>query len=127
MCFTHEEIITSGTVAVHSTHADRLWNGSSRNLTIKLLQFVDADGTPDWAGDDDAELGTAMGARRHIRSRTIREMHPDGISYLGVRELWWPTVSEFEVGITRGSDAWSRLQANAGSSFSMLVQSERVI
>lgn len=126
MCFTREEVVTTAPAGSDRTVADQTWDGPARAVVVKLLQFVEPDGDPGWASDDDAELGAALGAYRHVRSRATEEIHPDGAPYLGVRELWWPTEQAFDEAMARGRTAWDALQGNAGASWAMLARAERM-
>lgn len=99
------------------------WSDNNRPLAIKLLQFVSTDGTERWDSDDDADLGQRIGALRQVRNRPIGDSRP----FLGMRELWWPTLTSFEQGVARDSDAWRRITTRPASSFLFLAQSERLI
>lgn len=128
--FVAEEVISSGPHAGQSfrpkteiSDYDLLWSDNHRAVAIKLLQFIEEDGATPWAADNDAELGHRIGAFRHVRSRAAVEPS----AYLGVRELWWPTLTAFEGGINADPAAWAALRDRPKSSFSLLCQAERVI
>lgn len=98
-----QEVLVSGPEG-----ADQGWRELDRPVTTKLLIFIDP-AEPDWAGEGDAELGRALGAFRHVRSRPNPLVHAKGCFCAGVRELWWPTLSAFEVGIAAAPAAWEAL------------------
>jgi hypothetical protein len=55
------------------------------------------------------------------------EVHSDNPPYLGVRQLWWPTVSTFEAGVRNDPDAFNQLVAKVGSAVTLLAQAERFL
>lgn len=110
-----------------ASYADSLWLHLDVPVSIKLLQFIRRDGNADWAGRDDIELGSRIGALRHVRNYPSREIHGDNPSYLGVRQLWWPTVSAFEAGVRKDRDAFNQLVKKARSAVTLLAQAERFL
>jgi EthD domain len=109
-------------------YADVMWSHLDRPFSIKVLQFVHRDGNPDWARDDDAELGNRIGAFRHVRDHVSTAAHPDGATWLGARELWWPTLTAFHAGVTADRAAFDELIARGGDgALSLLVQAERYL
>ncbi|WP_019819592.1 EthD domain-containing protein [Saccharomonospora saliphila] len=108
-------------------HADALWLHLDRPVTAKLMQFVRRGGDAGWAGSDDAELGRRIGALRHARNRPHPEVHGDDPPFLGVRQLWWPTITAFEDGARGDPEAFRRLLARAGDSVTLLVHAERYL
>jgi hypothetical protein len=103
------------------------WRHDNRPVSIKLIQFVEEDGPDRWDRADDALLGGRLLAHRHVRSRPSPQAHPDAAFFLGVRELWWPSLSDFENGIAQASDSWSEMISRPQKSTTMLVQAERYI
>jgi hypothetical protein len=84
--------------------------------------------SPHWAGsNDDIALGRRIGALRHERNYPSREIHGDKPPYLGVRQLWWPTLSAFEAGVRKDRDAFNHLIDKAGSAVTLLAQAERLL
>lgn len=128
--FAQEEVIASGPHSgqrfrpkTETSDYDLMWSDNERAVAIKLLQFIEQDGASPWAADNDAELGHRLGAFRHARGRAVVEPSP----YLGVRELWWPTLTAFERGMQADPAAWAALRDRPQRSFTMLCQTERVI
>lgn len=125
-----EEVISSG---AHSgaylrprsdlSDYDLQWSDNDRALSIKLFEVIEENGGEPWRRTVDAELGHRIGAFCHVRSTPIDAATP----YLGVRELWWPTVTAFERGVGADPDAWSALRGRSQKSFWLLTQSERQI
>jgi hypothetical protein len=124
--FAQEEVLASPAENARMTAADTLWDGPRRSVCVKVLQLVALGGNAAWAGDNDAELGAEVGALRHVRAYPASEIHGDDPPYLGVRELWWPTLVAFERGVTGAPDAWAELLGQAGASYTMFAQSELV-
>lgn len=56
-----------------------------------------------------------------------REFHGDNPSFLGARQLWWPTRTAFEDGVAADQEAFTELAGRGGHSLTVLVQSERVV
>ena len=127
LCFAREELLASPAENARMTVADTLWDGPRRSACFKVLQLVEVGGNPAWAGDTDAELGAAVGALRHVRNHPAGEIHGDDAPFLGIRELWWPTLSAFEQGVSGAPSAWEQLLGQAGASYTMLAQAELVI
>lgn len=122
------EVVTSGPAVGCGLHpGDEMWSPATRPLSVKLLQFVETDGNPDWAQPDDEALGHALGAFRHTRARPLKSLHGDEPSFLGLRELWWPTRAYFHQSVDRAPDVLDALLDRAGSAVTMLVQAERFI
>lgn len=111
-----------------ASYADVMWSPLDRPYSIKMLQFVHRDGNPDWAGDEDAELGTRIGAFRHVRDHILPEAHPDGATWLGARELWWPTLTAFHAGVAADRPAFDELVSRGGQgALTLLAQAERFL
>lgn len=128
--FVEEEVIASGPHAgaqrrpqTETSAYDLEWSDNNRPLAIKLLQFIEAGDESSWAADADAELGHRIGALRHVRSRAVSQPS----AYLGMRELWWPTLTAFERGMALDPAAWAALRDRPRRSFSLLFQAERLV
>ncbi|NHF65607.1 EthD domain-containing protein [Xanthomonas hortorum] len=125
---TEEEVLVSrGGGQNPPAYPEGLWLYLDLPVSIKLLQFVRSDGNPDWAGEDDAELGRRIGALRHVRNRPVRSIHGDTPPYLGVRQLWWPTLSAFNTGAAGDPEAFQALVARGGAAITLLAQAERFL
>ncbi|MCW2295447.1 EthD domain-containing protein [Rhodococcus erythropolis] len=127
--YSHPEVLVPRKRAQDgASPADVLWSPLDRPFSIKLLQFVHRNGNPDWASEDDAELGARIGAFRHVRDHVSAEAHPDGATWLGARELWWPTLSSFHSSVDADRSAFDELVSRGGNeSLTLLVQSERYL
>ncbi|CAB4938046.1 unannotated protein [freshwater metagenome] len=92
-----------------------------------------------WITPDDAELGRAVGATRHVVCPRVASPfdHPNPEveesslpPFDGVRELWWESTEALAAGAAADPDAWARLvhppTVDAGGSFA-LYASERLI
>src|SRR3546814_4183727 len=90
---------------------------SEWSVSVKILQLVKADGNPAWAGDQDKALGDRIGAFRHVRSFAIDAVHKGTSPFIGARELWWPTLSDFERGVAGDRAAFDALLAQAGQHY----------
>ncbi len=124
----HSEVVTSGPALGTGLHpGDEMWSAATRPLSVKLLQFIETAGNPDWAQPDDETLGHALGAFRHTRAHPPRVPGGDEPSFLGLRELWWPTRAYFHRGVDRAPEALDILLKRAGASVTMLAQAERFI
>lgn len=123
---TKEVLVPRANLQDGASYADSLWLHLDLPVSIKLLQFIRRDGNPNWAGSDDMELGRRIGALRHVRYPS-REIHCDNPSYLGVRQLWWPTVSAFEAGVRNDRDVFNQLIKKAGCAVTLLAQAERLL
>src|SRR3546814_1764611 len=87
------------------------WAPTEWSVSVKILQLVKADGNPAWAGDQDKALGDRIGAFRHVRSFAIDALHKGTSPFIGARELWWPTLSDFERGVAGDRAAFDALLA----------------
>lgn len=123
---TTEEVLMSAPdpLGLHDT-GDGLWFDDDRSVNIKIVQLVEEESDIPWAGDRDRALGCALGAFRHVRSRPVPEIHGAEPPFLGVRELWWPTLSSFRKGTAAAPDVWDELIGRPAKAFTALVQAER--
>jgi hypothetical protein len=125
---TEEEVLVPrARIQDGASYADALWLHLDLPLSIQLLQFIRRDGNPQWAGNDDIELGRRIGALRHVRNYPSKEIHGDKPPYLGVRQLWWPTLSAFEAGVRNDRDAFNQIVKKTGSAVTLLAQAERFL
>jgi hypothetical protein len=124
---THEEVIDEPKGEVDFADPASLWSPWRSPTTVKLLQFIAADGHRDWAGNDDARLGRALGALRHVRCMPSASIYGTDPPQLGVRELQWPTFSAFAQGIAEAPDALSTLLARAGRGITIAASAELFI
>ena len=126
--FAEEEVLSSRVrVTDYPSDADGDWSPWTTWLSVKLIQLVMPSANPDWASDEDAELGFSIGALRHVRSRPVPEIYAERSPKLaGVRELWWPTLSAFEAGVRRNPGALETLLAKASDFHTLLGSAERV-
>lgn len=122
------EVLTSGPALNAGLHpGDEMWSPASRPLSVKLMLFVEPEGSPDWTRSDDEALGLRLGAFRHTRARPLASVHGDAPPFLGLQEIWWPTRTAFHRAVAAAPDALAELLARAGKSLTMLVQAERFI
>lgn len=110
-----------------ANYADTVWLHLNLPVSIKLLQFIKSDGNANWAGKNDIELGQRIGALRHVRNYPSKEVHGDNPPYLGARQLWWATLSDFQKGVKKDPDAFKQILSNAGNSITLLAQAERFL
>src|SRR3546814_18908864 len=85
------------------------WSIDRRPNFAKLTQVVFEEGGTAWAEDDDFALGERLGAFRHTRCHPIEKLVLPGPSVIGVRELYWPTRTLAEQGISAAGDAFHAL------------------
>ncbi|MFW2828760.1 EthD domain-containing protein [Sphingomonas sp. ID0503] len=122
------EVLTSGprwNIGLHP--GDEMWNPARSPMSVKILQFILPDGNADWAQADDEALGEKLGVFRHTRARPIAEVHDNAPTFIGLRELWWPTRLEFHKSADREPAALRALLDRGGRSVTMLAQAERFI
>ena len=122
-----EEVLEGRLVEEEDNYADALWLNLDLPTSIVLLQFVEPSGNSDWTKETDHELGKAIGAFRHVRNYPSSEIHGDSPDYIGVRQLWWPTLSAFESGVRKNPEAFKELLEQAGQSFTTLTKVERFL
>jgi uncharacterized protein (TIGR02118 family) len=125
--FFEEEVLRSRPDVRSQDDAAVQWSPTDWSVCVKIIQLVDADGSVDWAGESDLALGDEIGAYRHVRNRPIMSVHGDAPPFIGARELWWPTLTDFRNKVGKAPDAFRSLIGAAGRYHAMLAQSERVI
>jgi uncharacterized protein (TIGR02118 family) len=121
MC--EEEVVRGFPDDVGKSYADGLWSDNDRPLCIKLLQFVTREDADRWETPDESELGMRLGAFRHIRSHVV----DPSSSIVGIRELFWPTLTSFERAVAAAPEAFEALRALQSTPFMLLAQGERVM
>ena len=133
---TSEEVLISGPVAgSHFDEADLWWSAQTRPQSVKLLVFVSdgADGAS--LSTVDAALGRRLGAFRQTVCRTLRSLHTQPgslgktrlLPFIGVHELWWPTVTRFRRAVEGDRAAWEQFRGLTEGSVTLLAQAERFI
>jgi uncharacterized protein (TIGR02118 family) len=132
--FIEEEVLKSRPHERHgSNFGDAFWSVHNRPLSIKLTQFIEADGKQPWAQDNDEKLANSIGAVRQVRARPVAKIHSGNIPrvgpapFIGVRELWWPTLTAFNRGVAQAPEALKELLGRPAQSFASLYQSERMV
>ncbi|WP_009478474.1 EthD domain-containing protein [Rhodococcus sp. JVH1] len=124
--YTDEHVVRTAPDPREGTEeATLLWDERRRPTTIKLIQvFRDSAPRPDSTGE--AQLARRVGALRHTICTPNAAVHSvDRPSIAAVRELWWPTVTEFHRGITGDDDAWDLILNSPATT--ALYQAERLL
>jgi EthD domain len=132
MFIGEEEVLTSYPDAslCKADTANARWRLSVRPTSVKIIQFVTPEAEAGWCSDSDEELGRRLGVFRHVRSHpttpaTFIPSHANRPpTFIGVRELWWPTYTVFQNSVKNDPEAWKRLVVQPGM-HNMLVQAER--
>jgi uncharacterized protein (TIGR02118 family) len=123
---TTEDVLVSGAARCNELGVgDALWFDDDRAVNIKIIQLVEAENKTPWRNDRDIDLGLQIRALRHVCSSPVAEIHGATPPFIGVRELWWPTLSAFREGVDRAPEAWAELINRPGKAFTALVHSER--
>lgn len=104
--------------------ADEVWREHSNATKVKIVQIIEEDGDTPWASEQDADLGRQIGALRHVRYRPHESLNPT-TPWIGIRELFWPTVTAFEEGIAAAPDAWDEFLSRPSQAVTSLFQVER--
>jgi uncharacterized protein (TIGR02118 family) len=106
-----ERVVMSEPNSQHDSQPSDLgWREQDRPVATKLVQMFEP-GTSAWDTGKDLELGRAVGALRHVICEPNPIVHAKGAFVAGIRELWWPTVTAFERGISSAPQAWADLTA----------------
>jgi hypothetical protein len=125
---TREQFIADRDGDLAASEADRRWDVRTAPESIKLLQFLDAEGAASVDDDRDAERAFALGALRYVRCEPVEEIYQDQEpAYRAVRELWWPTLHDFHVGQQAASRTWEDIVALEGSAVTLLARAERFL
>lgn len=122
---TEEVLVSAPRGALLEPTGNRDWFDDDRAVNIKLVQLIEEEGDQPWQSDEDALLGERIGALRHVRCLPAAEIHGDAPPFLGVRELWWPTLWAFNEGLAADQAAFDALVNRPARAFTALVQAER--
>jgi hypothetical protein len=126
--FVDEEVLMSGPdMGKDTSLGDQRWRLDNRPNSFKLIQFVEVQGAEPWDQDNDRDLGKKIGALRHVRSRPVSALHPDGGFAIGIRELWWGSQTGMETGIAADPRAWHELFSRPAVATSFFATAERFI
>ncbi|MGE3599113.1 MAG: EthD domain-containing protein [Dehalococcoidia bacterium] len=123
---TQEDVVVSqprGPNAAGTGNGD--WFDDDRSVNIKWVQLIEVEGAEPWHSDRDGDLGDRIGAFRHVRCFPVKEIHGSEPPFLGVRELWWPTVWAFREGIAADRAAFDQLVRRPARAVNVLVHAER--
>lgn len=85
--------------------------------------YVAASG---WRSTVDFALGQRIGAFRQVCCEPSFAIYGDEPPFIGVRELWWPTVSAFQAGLARDPSAWRSLIDRPTKAVTVVARAERV-
>ena len=126
--FVDEEFLQSGPdLREDISPGDKVWRLDNRPTSFKLTQFIEVDAETRWDQDNDRELGRRIGALRHVRSRPVPAVHPDGCFAIGVRELYWGTQTAMETGVAADPAAFKELISRPAVSTAYFAVAERFI
>lgn len=126
--FAEEEVLQSGPDTREDiSPGDKVWRLDNRPNSFKLLQYIEQAGDARWDADEDHDLGRRIGALRHVRCRPSSDLHPDGAFVVGVRELYWATKTDMEVGIASDPEAWASLLNRPAQATAYFGTAERFI
>lgn len=129
MVGTHEEVLISRPKEGQGfDQADLWWSPSVLPNSIKMLVLMTKDAV-DWVNAIDIDLARRLGVFRQTRCLAI-PIGGEEISsspFLGVHELWWPTVTRFQDSIDKDRAAWQLLCARTERSVTMLARAERLV
>ncbi|KGT95461.1 hypothetical protein NG99_03775 [Erwinia typographi] len=123
--FMREEVLQSG----QHTEAGWPWRESKQPISVKLIQVVKGQNATFLRHEDESELSESVNALRHVLAIPDAGLHPlpDDNTITFIRQLWWPTVSDFEQGVSSNPEAWHRLQSCGQGGYTGLFQAERFI
>lgn len=127
-----EEVLSSKPDAalVETDRANGEWRLANRPVSVKVLQFVAPEAGPGWCTEEDESLGRRLGVFRHVRchpttpSTVVPSRKARAPDFIGVRELWWPTVTAFHQAVEADASAWQALSAR-DHVHTLLAQAER--
>jgi hypothetical protein len=120
-----EEVLSPTHRMPDADRPDTLWSPWDVPLAIKLFQIFLPGRKDAWSLAGDGELGNKLRALRHTRCYPIDALSPpEGVRFVGLRELWWPTLSAFAEGVSGSRDAWSELCGRQQDTLTILTQSE---
>ncbi len=123
---TTEEVLVSGPDRTGPvSEGDAVWYDDDRAVNIKIIQLIEEEGSKPWRSERDVDLGLQIKSLRHVCCNPAVEVHGATPPFVGVRELWWPTLSAFRNGVAAAPAAWAELINRPGKAFTVLVHSER--
>jgi hypothetical protein len=121
---TQEEVLSS---SLHkgSSPVDGEWDPEQRPTSTKIIQFIEEERrSGSWISSSDREIGESIRALRHVVCRPI-PLEGGQATFIGVRELWWPTYTAFRLGIASAPEAWIDLLTRPVRGITVLAQAER--
>ncbi len=123
--FTDENVIrTAPDPREGADEATLTWDERRRPIATKLIQVFHGE-APDPGSPQESALARRVGAVRHTVCIPNAAVHSaDRPNIAGVRELWWPTVTEFRQGIAGDQKAWHLLAGSPAAT--ALYQAERL-
>lgn len=123
---TEEDVLVSGPDhRAGPSKEDACWYDDDRAINTKLIQLMDTAAGGGWRAEREIELGRAVGAFRHVCCSPASAVYRAAAApFGGVRELWWPTLSAFQLGCAKSPGAFASLVGDP-KVISVLVQSER--
>ncbi|MGV6876275.1 EthD domain-containing protein [Pseudochelatococcus sp. B33] len=128
LSFMNEDVLRSGERPTEGQDDGRWpWRESEQPVSIKLIQVITNVGGEPWKPDDEKAIGQALAATRHVIATPDRTLHPtdEMNAIVAIRQLWWPTYTAFETGISQSQTAWQELTAQAAGRYSGIFQAER--
>ena len=120
-----EEVLAPARDVRDPDKPDTLWSPWRAPVSIKLFQVFLQNHDSAWARSEDAGLGDQLRALRHVRCLPIDALNPpEGTRFVGLREMWWPTLSAFFDGANASREAWDTLFGHRRNTLLILTQSE---
>jgi hypothetical protein len=117
-----EEVIQPSYERASGSRYDKEWRVEHCCFCIKLMVLVTDCAAPSWHRSNDRELGERLNAYRHVRCHPVATGR-----FVGVRELYWPSLSSFERGVALDPEAFSKISHSSDDAVSLLLQAERLI
>ena len=123
---TEQDVVVSEPDGGHlGHHGDTIWSHLTAHTSIKLLQFL---AVPDpLTRQEFSDCAIAAGAVRAVRCNGISAEASQEPAFVVVRELWWPTLSHFEIAFEAHPEALAQLLARPGGTETALVTAERFL
>jgi hypothetical protein len=119
-----EDILVSGPDLRYATDPGlMMWSLNSRPTSIKVMHFS----RESRIGKREREiaLSESLNAVRHVISHPAEDYHQGNSDYAFCREVWWPTLTDFNSAIRESRPAFDELFDIQDGDFAILVQSER--
>lgn len=108
-----EEVLQSTPIFGSEAEPQARWRHFNRPNSVKLIQFVEPEAPEAWYGEEDVELGRRLNAYRQSRwhPSTPVSLNPKRTEseFRGVREFWWPTLTELNRAVSADMEAWRSL------------------